>query len=79
MRTTINLDDDLVAELMQVTQAKTKTDAIHQAMAELIRKLKVKHLKSLSGTLTIADTARAQRRSEKKRQSLHKSLRHGRR
>jgi len=79
MRTTLNLDDDLVTELMKVTHAKTKTDAIHQAMAELIRKAKVKQLKTLSGTTSITDTTKTQRRAEKKRQTLHKGLRHGRR
>ena len=79
MRTTINLDDKLVAELMKVTHAKTKTDAIHQAMTELIRKSKVDQLKSLSGRLSITDLTKAQRRAEKKRHTFHKSLHHGRR
>jgi len=79
MRTTLNLDDELVTELMNVTHAKTKTDAIHQAMAELIRKTKLEQLKALSGTLSIADTAKPQRRAEKKRQTLHQRLWHGRR
>jgi len=79
MRTTLNLDDELVAELMRVTHAKTKTEAIHEAMAELIRKAKVEQLKSLSGTLSITDTAKSQRRTEKKRQTLHQRLWHGRR
>ncbi len=79
MRTTLNLDDKLVTELMKVTHAKTKTDAIHQAMAELIRKAKVEQLKALSGKVSITNTAKPQRRAEKKRQTLHKNLRHGRR
>jgi len=79
MRTTLNLDDELVTELMKVTHAKTKTEAIHQAMAELIRKAKVEQLKSLSGTLSLTDTAKPQRRAEKKRPTLHQRLWHGRR
>jgi hypothetical protein len=51
MRTTLNLDEQLIRELMDVTAATTKTDAIHQAAAELIRKKKLERLKSLSGTL----------------------------
>jgi len=79
MRTTLNLDDKLVAELMEATQAKTKTEAIHRAMAELIRKTKVEQLKSLSGRLSITDASKSQRRAEKKRQTLHQRLSHGRR
>jgi Arc/MetJ family transcription regulator len=79
MRTTLILDDELVAELLQVTQAKTKTDAIHLAIAELIRRKKIEKLKALSGKLLVTDTATSQRRAEKKRQALHQRLWHGRR
>lgn len=53
MRTTLNLDDELVRELMKATRAKTKTEAIHQAISELIRRRKLEKLKSLSGKLRI--------------------------
>lgn len=51
MRTTLNLNEKLIRELMDVTSAKTKTDAIHQAAAELIRRKKLNQLKSLSGAI----------------------------
>jgi hypothetical protein len=79
MRTTLILDDGLVAELLHVTQAKTKTDAIHLAIAELIRRKKIEKLKALSGKLSVTDSAPSQRRGEKKRQALHQRLWHGRR
>ena len=41
MRTTLNLDDKLLADLMRVTDAKTKTDAIQEAMAALVRRKKL--------------------------------------
>jgi hypothetical protein len=34
MRTTLDLDDTLIAELMKATKAKTKTDAIHLVEGE---------------------------------------------
>jgi Arc/MetJ family transcription regulator len=40
MRTTLDLDDTLIAELMKATKAKTKTDAIHLAMTDLIHRKK---------------------------------------
>lgn len=49
MRTTLNLDDELVKELMRVTGAKTKTEAIHQAIAAFIRQRRLEGLKALSG------------------------------
>lgn len=51
MRTTLDLNEKLIRELMDVTSAKTKTEAIHQAAAELIRRKKLDRLKSLSGKL----------------------------
>jgi Arc/MetJ family transcription regulator len=77
MRTTLILDDELVAELLKVTQAKTKTDAIHQAIAELIRKKKIEKLKALSGTITVETTPKAQRQAERRRRGLHQRLWHG--
>jgi Arc/MetJ family transcription regulator len=53
MRTTLNLDGKLPAELMRVTEAKTKTDAIHQAITDLIRRRKLEKLKSLSGKVRL--------------------------
>ena len=44
MRTTLDLDEGLVSELMKATQAKTKTEAIHQAMADLNSRKKLDRL-----------------------------------
>jgi Arc/MetJ family transcription regulator len=53
VRTTLDLDEDLVNELLKATEAKTKTEAIHLAMSELIRRRKLEKLKSLSGKIHI--------------------------
>jgi len=55
MRTTMNLDDKLIKELMAVTGARTKTEAIHLAISEFIRRKKLEGLKALSGKIRIAD------------------------
>jgi hypothetical protein len=54
MRMTLNLDESLLKDLMSVTSAKTKTDAIHQAISDLIRRKKLEKLKSLSGRVHLA-------------------------
>jgi Arc/MetJ family transcription regulator len=79
MRTTLILDDDLVAELLKMTQAKTKTDAIHQAISELIRRKKIEQLKTLSGKITVETPPKAQTQAERRRRSLHQRLWHGHR
>ena len=72
MRTTLNLDPDLLSELMKVTRAKTKTEAIHRAMADLVRRKKLKGLKTLSGKVNISYIRPAQRQAERSRQTKHK-------
>jgi Arc/MetJ family transcription regulator len=51
MRTTLNLDEKLIEEILKATEAKTKTDAIHLALSEWIRRRKLEKLKSLSGKI----------------------------
>ncbi len=51
MRTTVNLDEALVKELMAVTGAKTKTQAIHQAPSQFVRRQKRQRRKALSGKI----------------------------
>ena len=53
MRTTLDLDEHLMQELLKATQARTKTEAIHIAAAELIRRKKLEELKHLSGKIHI--------------------------
>jgi len=64
MRTTLNISDTLIKELMSVTDTKTKTKAIEVAIREYVRRRKVKKLKSLSGKIDIVDNWRELRESE---------------
>jgi metal-responsive CopG/Arc/MetJ family transcriptional regulator len=59
MRTTMILDEHLIKELMEVTGAKSRTEAVQRAIAELIRRKKLEELKALSGKIRIADNWRA--------------------
>ncbi len=58
MRTTLNLDEGLINELMAVTEAKTKVEAVHVAISEFVRRRKLEDLKALSGKVHIADNWR---------------------
>ena len=49
MRTTINLDDDLIKELIRVSAVKQKREAIHLAIAEFLRRKKIEGLLALEG------------------------------
>lgn len=57
MRTTVTLDEKLVKELVEFTDAKTKTAAVAIAVKEQIRRAKLKKLADLLGTIVIDEKA----------------------
>jgi len=64
MRTTLNISDALIEELMSVTDTKTKTKAIEAAIREYVRRRKIRKLKSLSGKIDLVDNWQELRESE---------------
>lgn len=79
MRKTLDLNEKLIRDLMDVTSAKTKTDAIHQAAAELIRRKKLDQLKSLSGKIHLDLNWEKLEQVEIRHQASLKRRRHGHR
>jgi hypothetical protein len=57
MRTTVTLDEKLVKELMEFTNAKTKTAAVAIAVKEQIRRAKLRKLADFLGTVAIDELA----------------------
>lgn len=55
MRTTLDLDDRLISQLLKVSKARTKTEAIHMAAAEFVRRRSVERIKALRGKVALAD------------------------
>lgn len=53
MRTTIDLPEELIAEAMRVTNIKTKTDVIKEALSNLIQKEKIKNIKKFQGKIDL--------------------------
>ncbi len=49
MRTNIVLDDELVAEAMKLTGAKTKREVVDQALRSLVQKYRQRELLELAG------------------------------
>lgn len=50
MRTTLNIDEDLVARAMSATHARTKTAAIEMGLRELLAKAAREQLAALFGS-----------------------------
>lgn len=64
MRTTITIDDAVFGELMRLTEAKSRTEAINQALREWIRRQKIEKLKALRGKLSMEGDLEDLRRLE---------------
>jgi Arc/MetJ family transcription regulator len=64
MRTTIHIEDGLFADLMRLTRATTKTQAVRDALKEFIRLRRKEELLALQGRLKIEDNWRQLRESE---------------
>jgi Arc/MetJ family transcription regulator len=65
MRTTLNIDDDLIAEARRLTQIEEKTALVRAALEALISRESARRLASLGGTQP--QVAVAPRRRVKKR------------
>ena len=53
MRATLNIPDELITEVQNITGAKSKTKAVVTAMQEFIRKKRMEQLLSLKGRIEI--------------------------
>jgi Arc/MetJ family transcription regulator len=49
MRTTINVDDDLMKVVMQETKAATKTEAVRRALEDFVRRRNAEAIIALKG------------------------------
>ena len=64
MRTTLDLEEDLLQQLLEISKAKTKSRAVNLAIADYVRRQKRKQLTRLSGRLWIEENWRALRELE---------------
>lgn len=53
MRTTLNIDDFLFQDLMSITRAKTKTEAVRTALTEYLRMKRKEKVLNMRGKLNI--------------------------
>jgi Arc/MetJ family transcription regulator len=55
MRTNIVIDDQLLAEALKLSRAKTKKEVVHKALREFVRNKKKLDLKELKGRVRFAE------------------------
>jgi Arc/MetJ family transcription regulator len=51
MRTTLNLDDEVLASAMKVAAGKTKTDVINEALREFARRRRLQEILEFKGKM----------------------------
>lgn len=51
MRTTLNIDDDVLRFVMEETKAVTKTEAVRQALEDYVRRRKIERIIAMKGKL----------------------------
>jgi hypothetical protein len=65
MRTTLNLSDDLIKEVINLTDSKTKTEAVNRALQEFIHRKRLEALINLRGKISVKENWRKLREMEK--------------
>jgi hypothetical protein len=65
IRTTLDIDDDLMATLLARLPGRSKTDAIEHAIEAFLAGDAVDRLKTLAGTMEIEDVSRELRRLDR--------------
>jgi len=65
MRTTLNLSDDLMKEVISLTHSKTKTEAVNQALQKFVHQKRLEALINLRGKISLKENWRKLRKMEK--------------
>lgn len=55
MRTTLDIDERLIEEVVALTKEKSKGKAVSKALTEYIRRKRVEELKALAGHIDLVD------------------------
>jgi hypothetical protein len=80
MRTNVTIDESLVSELQKLSGAKTKTAAVTQAVREQIRRVKLRRLAAMLGSIDIdAEAIRLGNEADLKRAAWLEGMHRGRR
>ena len=58
MRTTLNIDDELLEQVMQFTESSNRSEAVRIALKSYIRQQEIRQMQAMRGTIDIDDTWR---------------------
>ncbi|MBT4289686.1 MAG: type II toxin-antitoxin system VapB family antitoxin [Deltaproteobacteria bacterium] len=64
MRTTLNLNEEIILQVMSFTEMKNKSQAVNKVLEEYVRKKKKQALLKMKGTLHLEDNWKQIRKME---------------
>lgn len=64
MRTTLNLRDDIIKQVIKITGAKNKSQAVNEALEAYVREKRMQNLLGLRGRLHLEETWKKLREME---------------
>ncbi len=73
MRTTLNIDDELMPDLMTFTHAHTKTEAVRLALQTYVHEMRKQKLLACRGELLIEDNWESLREMETEAMDMPKN------
>ena len=75
MRTTLDIDSNLLDQVVETTGERSKTRAVNKALAEYVRRAKIDELRAIAGNIDLVDTREEQRAADRRRQAFLDELR----
>jgi Arc/MetJ family transcription regulator len=75
MRTTLNIDPDLLDDVVEITGEHSKTRAVSKALDAYVRRARINELRAMAGKFVLHDTREEQRAAERRKQAFLDSLR----
>ena len=70
MRTTLDIDEKLLEEVVEATGQKSKTKAVSKALNDYMRRRKIAELRAMAGKIQLDDVRKEQRAADRRRQEL---------
>jgi len=64
MRTTLNLKDDIIKQVIELTGAKNKSQAVNEVLEAFVREKRTQNLLNLKGKLNLEENWRKLREME---------------
>ncbi len=77
MRTTLDIDRELLDRVVEATGERSKTKAVTKALQDYVRRTSIKELREMAGRYLIEDTREEQREADRRRQAFLDGLRSG--